>query len=108
MSRTEVKFKAKSEDVAPQSLFDEAPAAPEVKVPKGWEALPEPSVNYPYNGQPIWLTENGVDAIPATWRVTRSYDGVNVKWVHDSYWARHNAGGQRLEITPIAYKRMED
>ena len=81
---------------------------PAVKVPKGWEELPEPSVNYPYNGRGIWLTENGVDAVPAVWRVTRSYDAVNVKWVHDAYWARHNAGGQRLDINPIGYKRMED
>jgi len=109
MSRADVKFRAKTEAPAPQSLFDEeTPVVPAVKVPKGWEDLPEPSVNYPYNGRGIWLTENGVDAVPAVWRVTRSYDAVNVKWVHDAYWARHNAGGQRLDINPIGYKRMED
>jgi len=40
--------------------------------------------------------------------VTRSYDGANIKWVYDQYWAQHNAGGQRLAMVPIAYKKMED
>ena len=116
MRRSDVQFKAKAE-VASSALFDgdpeletveEVKVVPAAMIPKGWEPLPEHSVNYPYDGQPVWLTDDGVNAYPATWRVTRAYDSKNVKWVYDAYWARHNAGGQRIEFIPVGYKRMED
>jgi hypothetical protein len=115
MNRADVKFRAKTEApvVVPDSLFDEAPmveevlVVEEVKIPKGFEELPEVSVNFPYTGRAVYVTD-GVNVAPAVWRVTRSYDGANVKWVYDQYWAQHNAGGQRLDMVPIAYKKMED
>jgi len=109
MSRADVKFRARSEAPAPtpESLFDETPVVTETKIPKGFEELPEVSVNFPYTGRAVYVTD-GVNVAPAVWRVTRSYDGANVKWVYDQYWAQHNAGGQRLDMVPIAYKKMED
>ena len=109
MRRSDVQFKAKADT----ALFDEAPVieATEIEAvdtPEGWLPLPEVTRAFPYDGQPVWLTSDGRDAQPATWRVTRAYDAVNVKWTYRSYWARHNAGGQQIEFTPIGYKKMED
>jgi hypothetical protein len=104
MRRSDVQFKAKVED----ALFDAAPVIEATVIPKDWAPLPEVGPDFPYDGQPVWLTANGVDAHPATWRTTRAYDAINVKWVHEAYWARHNAGGQRIEFEPLGYKKMED
>ena len=83
-------------------------ASKAVAVENDWIALPDVSDDYPYDGQPVWLTEDYVVAYPAVWRKTRSYDAPNTKWVTDAYWARHNAGGQRIEFVPVAFKDMED
>lgn len=113
MRRSDVQFKAKADT----ALFDEAPAVKTADVaiiPPGWLELPEPEVfigqqlAYPYDGQPVWLTPDGVEAHPATWRHTRAYDAINVKWVYNAYWARHNAGGQKIDFEPLGYKKMED
>ena len=79
-----------------------------VALESGWIELPAPSDDYPYDGQAVWVTNDYETAHAAVWRKTRSYDAPNVKWVTDAYWARHNAGGQRLEILPVAFKDMED
>ena len=107
MSRTDVKFKAKEQDVS--ALFDgeDTVLTPEIVLSNGWLPLPEVSAEFPYTGRAVYVTD-GVNTAPAVWRVTRSYDGANVKWVYDQYWAQHNAGGQRLAMVPIAYKKMED
>jgi hypothetical protein len=107
MSRTDVKFKAKEQDVS--ALFDgeDIVLTPETVLSNGWLPLPEVSTEFPYTGRAVYVTD-GVNMAPAVWRVTRSYDGANVKWVYDQYWAQHNAGGQRLAMVPIAYKKMED
>ena len=107
MSRTDVKFKAKEQDVS--ALFDgeDTVLTPEIVLSNGWLPLPEVSAEFPYTGRAVYVTD-GVNMAPAVWRVTRSYDGANVKWVYDQYWAQHNAGGQRLAMVPIAYKKMED
>jgi len=107
MSRTDVKFKAKEQDVS--ALFDgeDTVLTPETVLSNGWLPLPEVSAEFPYTGRAVYVTD-GVNTAPAVWRVTRSYDGANVKWVYDQYWAQHNAGGQRLAMVPIAYKKMED
>lgn len=73
-----------------------------------WIELGEPEKDvYPFDGQPVWLTPDGKTAHPAVWRTTRSYFAPGVQWVYDSFWARHNAGGQRIDFIPIAYKKME-
>jgi hypothetical protein len=78
------------------------------KIVEGWLLLTEPmDKGYPYDGQPVWLTADYKEQHPAVWRTTRSYDAPNVKWVYDSFWAKHNAGGQRIDFVPVAYKRME-
>ena len=107
MSRTDVKFKAIEQDVS--ALFDgeDTVLTPEIVLSNGWLPLPEVSAEFPYTGRAVYVTD-GVNMAPAVWRVTRSYDGANVKWVYDQYWAQHNAGGQRLAMVPIAYKKMED
>lgn len=110
MRRSDVQFKAKPET----ALFDDGPVIDAMVIPPGWLELPEPEVfvgqqmPYPYDGQPVWLTPDGVESHPASWRITRAYDTINVKWVHNAYWSRHNAGGQRIEFTPVGYKKMED
>ena len=109
MRRSDVQFKAKADT----ALFDDGPiieaAVVDVAgVPEGWEPLPEVGVDYPYDGQPVWITEDGINAHPATWRTTRAYDAFNTKWILESYWARRNSGGQRIDITPSAYKKLED
>jgi len=109
MRRSDVQFKAKVEDALfPEAPVIEATAVDADGIPEGWEPLPEVGPDYPYDGQPVWVTEDGVTAHPATWRTTRAYDAINVKWVHESYWARRNSGGQRIEIIPIAFKKLED
>lgn len=107
MSRADVKFKAKEQDVS--ALFDgeDTVLTPEIVLSNGWLPLPEVSTEFPYTGRAVYVTD-GENMAPAVWRVTRSYDGANVKWVYDQYWAQHNAGGQRLAMVPIAYKKMED
>jgi hypothetical protein len=79
-----------------------------IEIENKWIDIPTPSEDYPYDGQGVWVTDNYENAYAAVWRKTRSYDAPNSKWVVDAYWARHNAGGQRLEITPVAFKDMED
>jgi len=103
MRRSDVQFKGKVED----ALFSEGPMIDAVVIPKDWEPIPEISPDYPYDGQPVWLTENGVAGHPATWRTTRAYDAINCRWVNEAYWARHNAGGQRIPFVPVGYKKME-
>ena len=121
MRRSDVRFKEKTDN----ALFDPGTSVlgdvelvgqtepvvitPDVAIiPNGWEALPQVGPDFPYDGQPVWLTSTGKDAHPATWRTTRAYDAINVKWVHEAYWARHNAGGQRIDFEPLGYKKMED
>jgi len=104
MKKADVQFKAKADT----ALFDESPILEAVIIPNGWEIMPGVDSDYPYDGQPVWITEDGINAHPATWRTTRVYDAFNMKWVLDSYWARRNSGGQRIDIAPIAYKKLED
>lgn len=73
-----------------------------------WYELPENEGQYPYDGQPVWLTEDSVTMLAGYWRKTRTYDAANVKWVEDSFWAQRNSGGQRLEINPIGFMKLED
>jgi hypothetical protein len=63
--------------------------------------------SYPYDGSPVWLTEDKLMAHAAIWKTTRTYDAPNAKWVDNKFWAKHNSGGQRLHIDPVAYKKME-
>ena len=115
MRRSDVQFKAKADT----ALFDETPVvAKDVDIiPPGWlelPPLPEPNIHdttmpaYPYNGQAVWLTPNGVDMQAAQWRITRSYNPLRVQWVYEAYWARHNSGGQRIDFTPVGYRNKED
>ena len=104
MRRSDVQLKAKSDT----ALFDEAPIIEAVVIPNGWDVIPEIGPDFPFDGQPVWLTSTGKDVHPATWRTTRAYDPINVKWIYRSYWARHNAGGQQIDFEPIGYKKMED
>jgi hypothetical protein len=77
MRRSDVQFKAKVED----ALFAEAPVIEAKAVRRDSHRrtrapIPEVSSAYPYDGQPIWLTPDGVEAHPATWRTTRAYEPV--------------------------------
>lgn len=104
MRRSDVQFKAQADT----ALFEDGPIIEAAVIPKGWEVFPKDRLGYPFDGQPVYLTATGKDAHPAAWRTTRAYDAINCRWVHESYWARHNAGGQRIEFEPIGYKKMED
>ena len=73
-----------------------------------WYELPENDGQYPYDGQKVWLTEDGVIKHAAYWRKTRTYDAENVKWIEGGFWAQINAGGQRLNINPGAFMKVED
>jgi hypothetical protein len=73
----------------------------------GWIELGEPDIGvFPYDGSAVWVTEDGKTQHPAVWKSTRSYDSINSRWVENYFWAKHNAGGQRVDIVPVAYKRM--
>ena len=101
MRRSDVQFRGKVED----ALFSDGPI---IDVVANWAPIPEyVEAIYPYDGQPVWLTEDGETGHPATWRTTRAYEPTNCRWVHDSYWARHNAGGQRIPFIPVGYKKMD-
>lgn len=76
--------------------------------PGKWYELPENDGQYPYDGQAVWLTEDMVSTHAGYWRKTRTYDGANMKWVEEAFWARRNAGGQRLEINPVGFMKLED
>jgi len=105
--RSDVRFKAK-EDVIDAPVSDFMEADPVEDNSLKFDPLPEVSSVFPYDGQPVWLTMNGTTMVPATWRITRAYDAANVKWVYNAYWARHNAGGQKIDFEPIGYRKMEE
>lgn len=61
---------------------------------------------YPYDGQPVWLTPDGVTEYLGVWRVTREFkDG---KFQPTAFWAIRNGGGQKLGFEPLGYRRYEE
>ncbi len=62
----------------------------------------------PYDGKPLVLTPDGVQAVPAYWYRTRELrrtpEGVRWRWT--AYWAVPNTG-RRLDIDPIGWARQE-
>lgn len=65
--------------------------------------------NYPYDGKPVWLgevVEAGVVEHAAVWRSTRAFSKDKGAWVGTAFWAKHNAGGQRIEFEPLGYREF--
>ena len=88
-------------------LFDEAPTleAPKIEwldMPNIALSLPSP---YPYDGQPVWLTPDGLTEYLAIWRVTREFrDG---RFQPTAFWAVHNGGGVKIPFEPLGYRAYE-
>lgn len=119
----DVKFKTPD---AASSLFGEEPAALQphlagpgegytkapdvvfmVETPKiEWSDIPEPTVHYPFNGQPVWLTPDGETEYLAVWRITREFK--EGRFQPTAFWAVRNGGGTKIGFEPIGYRRFEE
>ena len=92
------------------SLFGEA-ETPKIE----WLDLPNPialestqlqTLCYPYSGQPVWLTPDGLTEFLAVWRVTREFkDG---RFQPTAFWAMHNGGGVKIPFEPLGYRKYEE
>jgi hypothetical protein len=74
-----------------------------------WLDLPHPPAagyhgEFPYDSRPVLLTSDGVDSHEAYWRTTRAYE--RGRWVRDSFWAKRNCGGQKVEFEPLGYRDL--
>lgn len=82
--------------------------------PLDWLDLPPTPIgqagNYPYDGKPVWLgevVEAGVVEHAAVWRSTRAFNKLKGAWTGVAFWAKHNAGGQRIEFEPLGYREFK-
>ena len=105
----EPKFKTSEAKVkTPVDIFGEDPKPDTIATASEWTNIPEVSTKYPFDGQPVFLTEDGVTAHAAVWRTTRGYNTLKSNWEVSSFWAVRNGGGAKIAFEPLGYKRFEE
>jgi len=89
-----------------------SPATPPVVAhtpPQGpvddWLDLPEPSPEWPYDGQPVFLTPDGEASVEARFHKTKKFDAKLGRWVVTAFWVFWNSGNTPIDFTPIGVKR---
>ena len=92
-------------------LFDDEPAPIAASTPKiEWLDVPRGVLDdkwlYPLNGQPVWLTPDGVTEYLAVWRTTREFRDGRFQPV--GFWAVHNGGGVKIGFEPLGYRKYEE
>ena len=83
-----------------------------IATPEGFEPLPVYEKGlFPFTGAPVLVTD-GENTDEAVWRTTRKFDGgkkdSRYMWVDECFWAKRNAGGQRLTFVPTAWRTIVD
>ena len=58
----------------------------------------EPTDAYPFDGQPVLVTDDGVNYITAVWRRTRHFCAG--RFQDTGFWSVYNSGGQRVRLHP--------
>lgn len=74
------------------------------ELPDGWLAM-DGDTPPPQDGKPLWLLGNVDDVFitaEAVWRNTRRW--AQNRWDTVGFWAKRNAGGEKIGFEPMAWR----
>ena len=76
-----------------------------VDVDNDWLDIPEPGHEWPFDGQPVFLTPDGETAVEARFHKTKRFDAKIGRWVVTAFWVLWNSGNAPIDFTPIGVRR---
>ena len=65
---------------------------------------------FPFNGEAVMLTPDGLSSTIARWRMTNTFDKAQkpLRWRGAAFWARGDMINQEIDFEPLGYRRMQE